>query len=364
MKNIKICFLSGVISRSGGTERVGSIIANALSEKGYEVYLLSCWNQGKPYYPLNKYIHLHYLLDPKKEGKLYRTYLYPILKLHHFIKKNEIDILIDIDTELSIYSAYAIQGTKCKLISWEHFNYWTMERLAEPKRFRAKRLIKKYASKLVVLTEADRQKHIQEYQLPDDFVCAIPNPCLSNVSVNYQFDTHTFISVGRLTPQKGYDLLLKAWKIAQDKVDDWKLVIVGAGEEEKELVDLKEALALDRVEFAGHTADVEQYYKEAACYVMSSRYEGFPMVLLEAQSYALPVISFDCKTGPKELIDDEKNGYLVEDGNVDKLAETMMKFVKDKKKAEEISVYASERVKRYSIDSIIEQWTDVLENII
>jgi glycosyltransferase involved in cell wall biosynthesis len=118
------------------------------------------------------------------------------------------------------------------------------------------------------------------------------------------------------------------------------------------------------VEFAGHTADIEQFYKKAACYVMSSRYEGFPMVLLEAQSYGLPVISFDCKTGPRELIDDERNGYLVEDGDVEKLAEAMVKFTKDKNRAEKMSVYASERVKRYSIDAVISQWKDMLEKVI
>lgn len=357
----KVCFVSGVISRSGGTERVGSMIANALVEKGYEVYLLSCWNHGEPYYPLNRSVHLSYLLEPQKEGKLYRTYLYPILKLHKFIKENEIDVLIDIDTELAIYSAYAIQGTKCKLISWEHFNYWTMFRLQDRRRFRAKKLIKRYASHLVVLTEEDRIKHRDEYKLSDKFVTAIPNPCLSGVKVEYRFSNHVFLSVGRLAPPKGYDLLLKAWKIVQKEIPDWKLVIVGKGELEDDLRNLEEELSLERVEFVGHSDDVGEYYHQASCYVLSSKYEGFPMVILEAQSYGLPVISFDCKTGPKDLVEPGKSGYLVEDGNIKKLAKCMIGFTKNLKLAEEMSAYTTKQVKKYSLEAVVKQWDKLLK---
>ena len=135
----KICFFSGLISRSGGTERVGIMIANELANKGYEVSILSLWNDCKPFFKVDKKIKIDYLLD-YKEGKLYRTYIYPILKLRKYIKEKEIDVLIDIDTLLSLYSGYAIKGTKCKLISWEHFNYYYM--LKDKKRIRAKKIVK------------------------------------------------------------------------------------------------------------------------------------------------------------------------------------------------------------------------------
>ena len=208
-RKAKICFVSGAISRSGGTERVGSVIANALANEGYHVILLSCWNHGSPFFPLDEKVELKYLLDPQKEGKLYRTYVYPIVKLHRFIKQNKIDIIIDIDTELARFTSYAIQGTTCKQISWEHFNYWTMLKLNEKKRFTAKKLIKHYATKLVVLTEEDRQKHIQEYDLPDDFVITMPNPSLSDVEYDYNFNSKIFLAVGRLTPQKKISALLE-----------------------------------------------------------------------------------------------------------------------------------------------------------
>ena len=352
----RICFVSGVISRSGGTERIGTIIANALANEGFEVHVLSFWNQGEPHYPLNEKIKLFYLLDPKKEGKLYRTGIYPIIKLHNFIKKNNIELLIDIDTVLSNYSSFAIQGTKCKLIAWEHFNYWSMNIMNERKRFRAKKLIKKYASGMVTLTDEDKLKHDEVYNLPEDFITTINNPCLSDCEVNYDFNSHIFLSVGRLSAPKGYDLLLKAWKLVQNKVEDWKLVIVGDGELKSELLELSEDLELERISFVGHSDCIEQYYQNAACYVMSSRYEGFPMVLLEAQSYGLPVISFDCKTGPKELIVDHQNGYLVEPENVVQLAECMTKFIESEDAANKMSEISLSNINKFKLDAIVKQW--------
>ncbi len=359
---MKICFISGCIARAGGTERVGSIIANALCDLKYDIYVLSFWNQGNPHYYLNPNIHVHYLLNPRQEGKLYRTYVYPILKLHYFLQNNMIDIVIDIDTELAIYTAYAVQFTKCKWISWEHFNYWTMLKLKEKKRFRAKKLIKKYADGLIVLTEEDRLKHIKQYNLPEDFVTTIYNPCPSNVKFKYSYDTHTFLSVGRLASQKGYDLLLDAWRIVEKTVPDWKLVIVGKGELEKELLKKKELLQLKNIEFVGHTNHIEEYYSVASCYILSSRYEGFPMVILEAQSYGLPTISFDCKTGPKDLINGT-NGILVENGNIEKLAKAMILFTKDKLKAINMSEEAMKSVQRFDLPIIIGCWEKVLNKI-
>lgn len=363
-KKTKICFICGVIARSGGTERVGSIIASALANAGYDVVLLSCWNHGGPYFPLDEKIDVQYLLNPKIEGKLYRTYIYPIAKLHRFIVKNNIDVIIDIDTELARFTSYAIQGTSCKQISWEHFNYWAMLKIKEKKRFTAKKLIKQYASKLVVLTEEDREKHIEAYALLPDFVVTMPNPCLSDVTCNYSFANKTFLAVGRLTPPKKISALLDAWAEIQDRCLDWQLIIVGKGELEADLKSQASRLMLQRVTFAGHTDHVEDYYRTASCFVLSSEYEGFPMVILEAQSYGLPVISFDCKTGPKDLVLDGQNGYLVEDGNVKQLAEKMLLFTHSEETACRMSQYAAQEVQKYNLDSITEKWCALIDDVL
>ncbi len=363
-KKIKICFVSGVIARSGGTERVGSIIASALANKGYDITILSFWNEGTPFFPLDVKVKVHYLLNPKTEGKLYRTYIYPILKLHHYIVKNGFDIIIDIDTELARFTSYAIQGTGCKQISWEHFNYWTMLKLNDKKRFTAKKLIKRYATKLVVLTEEDRQKHIKEYNLTPHFVITMPNPCLSDVVSKYQFKSKTFLAVGRLSHQKKFTALLDAWSLIFHKCPSWKLIIVGKGELELDLKKKAEDLKLQNLIFAGHSSCVEKYYKDAACFVLSSDYEGFPMVILEAQSFGLPVISFDCKTGPRDLIQDGVNGFLVGDGNVKELAKKMLDFTRDENRACQMSIAAARDVQKFSLENITTKWCDLIGSIV
>lgn len=360
-KKTKICFVSGVISRSGGTERVGTIIANSLIKRGYDVYILSFWNQGKSYFNIDTNIHVDYLLEPKKEGKLYRTYLYPIIKLHRYLKNNDIDILIDIDTVLSIYSSYAIRGTKCKLISWEHFNYWTMLRLKEQKRFRAKKLIKKYASKLVVLTNQDKNAHISHLDFKSNQVISIANPVTNIFDSNYNFDNNTFIAVGRLVTSKGFDILLDAWRIVEDNISNWNLIIIGSGEDENLLKERSKNLNLKNVIFVPHTLNIDDYYSNASAYVLSSRYEGFPMVLLEAESHGLPIISFDCKTGPRDLVINDINGYLVKNGDVELLAQKMIEFTNEKELAIKMSKKSKEIVSQFDIDSITDKWDELIK---
>lgn len=362
--NIKICFISGVIARSGGTERVGSIIANALATKGYDVTVLSFWDEGVPFFYINDNVKVEYLLNPKTEGKLYRTYIYPIIKLHSYIMKNNIDVIIDIDTVIACFTSYAIKGTKCKQISWEHFNYWAMIKRNEKNRFRAKKLIKNNASKLVVLTEEDRKKHIKEYKLDPEFVVAMPNPCLSNAISDYKFENKVFLAVGRLSQQKNFSALLNAWSLICNDCSEWKLIIVGKGELENSLRKQAENLKLCNIIFAGHSNDIAKYYRQASCFVLSSEYEGFPMVILEAQSFGLPVISFDCKTGPKDLIQNNKTGFLVEDGNIEALAKKMLEFTQNEKKAVQMSKEAQRDVQKYNLESITSKWCTLIESVV
>lgn len=355
----KICFFCGVISRSGGTERVGTMIANELSNRGYDVSILSFWNDCKPFFKVNENIKIDYLLD-YKEGKLYRTYIYPILKLRNYIKSKNIDILIDIDTLLSKYSGYAVKGTKCKLVSWEHFNYYYM--LKDSNRIKAKKIVNKIAEKLVVLTKEDKEAHIQNMGFDYDKIEQIYNPSPFKLKREYNFENKNFVAVGRLTEQKGFDLLIQAWKIFENYNKEWILTIVGDGEDREKLKELSKGV--NNIKFIGKTNNVEMYYKQASCYVLSSRNEGFPMVILEAQSFGLPVIAFDCKTGPKEMVFNNKNGYLVENGNVEKLAEAMIKFANEKEKANEMSKKSIEYVSSLSIKNIGDQWENMINRLL
>ncbi len=356
MKNINICFFSGVIANSGGTERVCSIIANELSNRGYNVRILSFWGRGNSYYKLNDDIKVDFLLNPSKEGKLFRTYIYPIIKLHNYIKKNKIDIFIDVDTVLANYTYYAIKNTNCKWASWEHFNYSRMIESPERKeRIKAKQRIKSRADLLIVLTDEDKKMHIEGMNFNKDQIKRIYNPSPFSISNNeYNFNSKIFFSAGRLFHQKGYDMLIDAWKIFEENNLDWKLIIAGNGEEENKLKEKVKSLNLKNINFVGQIKNIEDYYKKASCYVLSSRYEGFPMVILEAESFGLPIIAFDCITGPKEMIKD--NGYLVKNQDIEDLARKMLEFAKDENKAKLFSINSKKNLEKLSIDKIVDEW--------
>jgi glycosyltransferase involved in cell wall biosynthesis len=152
----------------------------------------------------------------------------------------------------------------------------------------------------------------------------IPNPnSLDSPQVNdIKFREKTVLAVGRLSYQKGFDLLIEAWNKVGAHEEGWKLQIVGSGEEDEKLYRLVKNLNLDSsLEFIPATKNIEQYYPKASFFVLSSRYEGYPLVLVEAMGFSLPCIAFDCKTGPREIIGNHKDGLLVETGNVTELAE-------------------------------------------
>ncbi|MCM3116040.1 glycosyltransferase family 4 protein [Neobacillus sp. MER 74] len=362
IKKKKICFVSGDISRSGGTERVALLIANELSKRGYDICFLSFWGGEETFFYKEPSIKLFTLLDKKIEGKLYRTYAYPIWKLHRFIKKNHIDLMIDVDLLLANYTTYAKRGTNCKLISWEHFNY--QHTLKEKKRVNALKLAKKHADKIVVLTQYDYNSHIAKGGINKEQIQYIYNPTPLNIEKHKQHGNNLVLCVGRLTHQKGFDLMLKAWEQIEKNIRNWTLAIVGSGEDEMMLKNLAKSLDLQNVKFVPRTQNISEWYEKANIYAMSSRYEGFPMVLLEAKSKGLPIVSFDCKTGPRELVRDTIDGLLAKDGDVIDLSVKLQLIMKQKNLREKYSSEATDDIKKYSVARITDIWEVLLDELL
>ncbi|MER1818712.1 glycosyltransferase, partial [Proteus mirabilis] len=174
-----------------------------------------------------------------------------------------------------------------------------------------------------------------------------------------------FLAVGRLTYQKGFDLLLEAWGIISSKYPDWKLNIIGDGEDKLLLNKLIQQKKISNsVSILPPTKNIQDHYEKSAYYILSSRFEGFGLVILEAQSKGLPVISFDCETGPNEIIIDKKTGWLCENSNIEDLSKKIIKaielFNSDKKKYINISNNAMINSKKFSIENIIPKWITLL----
>lgn len=358
----KLCFVSGDISRSGGTERVALTIANKLSSMGYDISILSFWRGQSSFFSKNKEIKLYTLLDEKKEGKLYRTYLYPILKLRRFILKNDIDIIIDIDMVLTQYSVFAKVATKCKVISWAHFNYY--HTINDKKRVFAMKCAKKFADYTVVLTKEDYKYHINKAKFHPNRIKYIYNPIPICIDKEVKIQNKVFLSVGRLVKEKGFDMLIEAWSLIEEKIPDWNLNIIGSGEQKKELCDLIQVFNLKNIKIVDHTKEIDKYYSNSCVYVLSSRNEGFPMVLLEAKAKGLPIIAFDCKTGPNEMIIHNKDGILVESENVQMLSQSMLELARDNKKIKEFSYNSLASATNFTIEKIIIEWQEIIDELL
>ena len=169
------------------------------------------------------------------------------------------------------------------------------------------------------------------------------------------------MAIGRLTAQKGFDKLLDIWKKIEEKDSEWELYIIGSGEDREKLLSQKESLNLKRVIFIENTKNIKEYYKKASIYLMTSRFEGLPMTLIEAQSFGLPIISYDIKTGPKDIVNDSEDGYLIENDDKEKFADKFLELSQDREKIQKFSQKAYENSKRFKLDSIIEKWKEVLK---
>lgn len=324
----KICFFISDINHAGGTERVTSIIANTLSLRNKDVTILSLSGGDAPFFELNGDIKFYSLFEKKISMK--KSGLLTILKLRKFLLEHKIDTLISVDSILCVFSVPALFFLKIKHICWEHFNFKV--NLGVKFRNLGRILAARYCDHIVTLTKRDKQLWRQGLKKINAEIIPIPNPSpFENVQHSPSLDYKTVLSVGRLTYQKGFDILIEVWSLVCKKNPDWVLKIVGSGEDEIKLKDQAKFIGIeDKIEFVGQTKDVNHYYRTASFYCMSSRFEGLPMVLLEAQSYGLPIIAFDCDTGPSELIRNHVNGVLVEYLNINEMAEKINQFINSK----------------------------------
>lgn len=356
---MKILVLGGNFSNSGGTERVGSILANGLVEVGYEVVVASLAGGDQPFFPLNKNIKVVSLFKTT-DRTLYRA---PniISRIRKLLKEENIDTLIVIETMSVLFTLPAIIGLPVKHICWEHFNF--NNDLGKKGRRVARQLAARYCDSVVTLTERDKQYWLQGTQHKSQ-ITAISNPCPFPVQ-DYikEEDSKVLLAVGRLTHIKGFDMLLEAWVQVSKLMPSWKLKIVGEGIDRQKLFEFIEINQLiDSVELVGNTNDVSKYYKEAEIFCLSSRFEGFPMVLLETLAFGLPVVSFDCDTGPAEILEDT-GSILVPQSDTNKLALSLIELMSDSERRKNISVKSKQKVKVYQPKNIIHQWIDLLESL-
>lgn len=354
MRNISIILTN--ITKTAGTERAVVNLANILVSLGYCVNIISTDSKtGIPSYQLDKKVKIfHFGLQIAMAKGLSKILEYKKLKqkIEILVKEEKIDCII------GTYSLFNVLITKIKnvkTVGCEHFNYFSASKFHRIMR----RLFYPKLDAVVVLTEHDK-KH---YSFLKNCV-VIPNSLSFKTDIKKDWNQKKILSIGRYTKQKGFDFLIEAARELKNDFPDWKFEIIGNGEDGCLLKNLISKFTLENyVILSQPTKDVVSLYKSSSIYCMSSRWEGLPMVLIEAQSCGLPIVSFDCPEGPSEIIEDNVNGFLCEVENPHILAEKLRILMSDEKLREQFGKKSYENSRKFSTENIANKWKQLLESI-
>ena len=356
----KICFFSGDITRSGGTERVAVQIANALQEDGtYDICFVSLTEQQeKPFYPLKSEINRYRL--GRKWINPGPGYLPVIGKLRRFLKEQQIDILVDIDIVLDVLSIPAARGLKTKVVSWEHFTAdFELSVLY-------RKMILKYSVKrsdyVVVLTDGDLEEYRNRLGRKNA-IRRIYNP------VAYQWKKETeleqkkiILTAGRLVPEKGIEYLKKVSVKILERYPEWQWVVLGEGVERENLEQfIIENNLQNRFVLKGNVENVDEYLQQASIFVITSKYEGLGLSMLEARAMKVPCVSFDVKMGPRELIHNGIDGYLVTPFDCEDMIKKIETLINNPKLRKQFAEKAFLHMNEFWVQKIKEQWKEILE---
>lgn len=373
---MKIVYNIYSIYNSGGMERVLSNKANYLADKlNYDIYILTTDQQDKePFFVFSNKIHfidlnINYsnpkmqLLPLKIINRIYNKFRH-IVRLRRCLNRISPDVCISMCCGEFDF-LYLLNRNSKKIVEY-HFSKKSkiiaastpIVKLLQNIRVSFYSIIMRFYDKAVFLTEEDKTnwgKNRKFVVIPNSLVKL---PCYFSSLTNKKV-----VSIGRLDFQKGYDILIKVWQSVVASCPDWSLNIYGSGNNYSLLMDLIRTFHLEHSVFIyPPTNDVSKIYTEASLYVMSSRYEGLPMVLLEAMSYGLPIVSFDCPCGPKDVVKD--NGLLVKNGNANDLSKAIIELIKSKELRFKMGRKSIEYSVMYSHEVIMAKWDELFYDIL
>lgn len=367
---MKIYFFLGDLSSKGGIERVTVALANGLS-KFYDVTIISLYssNEFLPFMPDEKVKVIY--VNKSNEVSMYSRKLsslpgliFDIKYIYKKIKEinrlnlrfSKEDILISCDVKMSLMLYFLTIKSCCKKIAIEHFEH----DVGNPVLKKIRQYLYPQFNAVVSQTSEDRTKYLK--WLPHNKHKIIPNIVSVNDTPNTELPCKekVVIAVGRLTHQKGFDLLLQAWALS--KTNGWCLKIIGDGEDYSKLMSLIDELNIKNAEIIGFQKNINLYYESSEIFVLSSRFEGLGMVLIEALSYGLACISFDCPAGPKSIISSD-NGVLIPTGDIKKLSQAISLLIDDeiiRKELQEKAVYS---IEKYKEKNVIAEWRELINEI-
>lgn len=362
---MKICFIVYNFNNLGGIEKINNTIISELLKrrKDFHIDLISiCGTSGKEFFSFDSdEININYLFDKnmhvRKDARKIKN------KLEKAILSNKYDVVISGDVRTYCAEIKRRHKDSFKLILWEHFNSfisfsWYVNI--------GRRYFLKYADKIILLTEMDKDNYIRKFGYSEKII-RIYNITTDPVTKeSYDVSSKKILSVGRIVRQKGFDYAIEIGVEVFNKHPDWSWHIYGSGDE-KYLSELRSKIKKLKLEnnifFIGAEKNMNSIYPQYSFFCLTSRLEGFVLVLLEALNHNLPLISFDCPCGPNEIISDNVNGYLIPCFDIKAYQDKLNYLIENPEVRIEFSKNCEKSRSEFDIDKIMNQWIQLLDSL-
>ncbi len=362
---MKLCFFIDDITHTGGIERVISLLCGQFSvdHQDLDVEIVSQFRSSQTLAYDFANAKITYLSDKDYDAKPHSVkrmlrILGNVRNVRKYFKKNKYDIIVGQSYPNNVL-LYLAGLDLNNVIAAEHVHYNYYGDFLKKMRLH----IYKKCCKVAVLTSKDKECY-DKYFSPDH-TCVIPNPVVLTETYASPLDSKVAIAVGRIQYQKGFDTLVEVFKRVHEKHSEWIVQIYGDGNLKPELEMRIASAGLDGIiNLMGRSNDIYKKLRDASFYIMSSRFEGFPMVLIEAQSQGVPIVSFDCPNGPSDIINNGVNGILVEDQNKDALYDGICYMIEHPEERKMMGQKSLENVGQYSTVVICKMWRALFDEIL
>ena len=361
-KSQHIAILCTRLDLPGGIERAIVNVANLFTQKNHKVSLVILDETVNSFYPIGGSINIireKLSFGITKEGNIVSRkikLLTDVLKLRKILKQLNADVIIATEYPFAIAASLTGAKKRSKILSWEHHHFYELE-----KNNFWERLFRISYPKLdaVVCLNADEKKLFEQL---NSNTAVIPNFINVNSEPKPQ-PLPLLLTIARLAPVKGINLLLETAAIVLKQHPEWKWKIIGDGELKNHVLAFiqKEYLTNQLILQAPVNYKVEEEYQQAAIYVMTSEHECFPMTLLEAMSIGTPCVAVDCETGPRHIIRNNEDGLLVKERAPQKLAAAISSLINDEQKRQQMGQKAHENSQRVSPEKSYELWNNLIK---
>ena len=373
---MKIVYCTDSICYLGGIQRITIAKASALANiPGNEVWIVVTDNRKDIVLPINPKVHvvnlnINYFEDDWKgklyvlKGIFYKRRLHK-KKLATVLNQIQPDIVIATGTSeknflpsirVSSHPAFIREIHNYKYYRLAAADNWFSKLLAVGGDFMDYKLhIYKY-NKIVVLTEEDKQTNWRN----NAKVCVIPNPLTTTSERRSTHQNKTVIAAGRLSHQKNFASLVRIWETLHTRYPDWKLEIWGSGKCQEQLTAQINDLHLQECVFLkGYSADVISKMADASIYALTSTFEGWGLVVVEAMSVGLPVVAYQCPCGPKDIISDNEDGFLIQPADEHMFAQRLSELMNDVSLRDRMGNKALQKSRMYRIEHITQSWMEL-----